>query len=1048
MASEQDENGAMISVRGLLESVPHLSFNDVSSLLQVGKASALDQPLDDREYLMEKTIQAAVDDENGLVGKSATKKFVKELRTDLQHPPGDSLAKDLRFRKADGSGNSILNPRMGAAGQAYARTVEPKTVLPAVQPDPGLLFDTLMVRRTPQEHPAKLSSIAPYLAGVIIHDIFRTNHTDHAYSDTSSYLDLAPLYGSNEAELARVRLGKDGKLKPDCFSETRLLALPPGHGVLLVMFNRFHNSVAERLIAINEGGRFVHPQPQNKDEVDYVDDEEVFQTARLITCGLYVNIILGDYVRVILNLNRTNSTWRLDPRMDTGDGLAKGVGNQVSAEFNLVYRWHAIVSDRDDKWTQAESSKLFDGQSLEEISLEDLMKGLKRQEGEAQRLDPEHRTFGGFARSQDGYFNDDDLVRSLTESIDDCANAFGPRQVPAVLRAVEILGIRQARAWNLATLNEFRKHFFLKPHKVWTDITEDPETAAHLQHLYGHVDHVELYPGLVVEDAKSTMVPGSGLCPPYTISRALLADAVALTRGDRFHTTSYNARAVTNWGYAEAGYDELVDNGCVAYKLIQRAFPNHFHDDSAFVHYPLTVRRENERIFKETRGLREKAHLYDFGNARTAGTVWHFIDSADAMSSIFTRSDVFGLDLDLICRLLSPSTVHLQERTSTISQRLLRGPCYNLETLPPRLQEEMRDRLEHGMAQLLNRNHYALPGYNEVDVVHDLITPCCVRLAMQLFSIPTQGNSNGVDSITERDLDYVFATIYGSLIHFDRVTLTGMRHKSSTLVTRLRKTMLPQLHADWQEWRRSTPMDASSDDASTLFRRQVFSSMGKDFSSNDEDEAVVDTLFIATMVMAACLSMTLSSRLSGMLDAYLKQNKPEVSAWRDKASKTLAGADDTFSSLLYDLSKASSTAVSVRQVQQSTIIRLGPEEAMTVTPGDHLLISSRLISQNQQILGSGTSTMPVDLIIGPQDQHWQNLYRICEETIMKKLLGLKGLRPAKVWNGSRQQTSLKKVPAKTGQSGSRSREQSAYLDKAWTSLWPVPTSSMVDFDGE
>lgn len=38
------------------------------------------------------------------------------------------------------------------------------------------------------------------------------------------------------------------------------------------------------------------------------------------------------------------------------------------------------------------------------------------------------------------------------------------------------------------------------------------------------------------EDTKPPM-PGAGMCPGYTISRAILADAVALTRGDRFLTT-------------------------------------------------------------------------------------------------------------------------------------------------------------------------------------------------------------------------------------------------------------------------------------------------------------------------------------------------------------------------------------------------------------------------------------------------------------------------------------------------------------------------------
>jgi hypothetical protein len=38
----------------------------------------------------------------------------------------------------------------------------------------------------------------------------------------------------------------------------------------------------------------------------------------LITSGLYINIILTDYVRTIIGLNRTNSTWTLDPRAEMG----------------------------------------------------------------------------------------------------------------------------------------------------------------------------------------------------------------------------------------------------------------------------------------------------------------------------------------------------------------------------------------------------------------------------------------------------------------------------------------------------------------------------------------------------------------------------------------------------------------------------------------------------------------------------------------------------------------------------------------------------------
>lgn len=100
------------------------------------------------------------------------------------------------------------------------------------------------------------------------------------------------------------------------------------------------------------------------------------------------------------------------------------------------------------------------------------------------------------------------------------------------------MGIDQARSWNVGSLNEFRKFFDLKPYERFEDINSNKEVAEALRHLYGHPDFVELYPGIVAEEAKEPMVPGVGIAPTYTISRAVLSDAVALVRGDRFYTVS------------------------------------------------------------------------------------------------------------------------------------------------------------------------------------------------------------------------------------------------------------------------------------------------------------------------------------------------------------------------------------------------------------------------------------------------------------------------------------------------------------------------------
>lgn len=303
--------------------------------------------------------------------------------------------------------------------------------------------------------------------------------------------------------------------------------------------------MVEQLALVNDSGRFNKPKEgQIKSEAKY--DNDLFQTGRLITCGLYINCILKDYVRTILNLNRTDSAWDLDPRA-SGDGSlfggdkSRSVGNQVSAEFNLVYRWHAAVSERDDKWTQQEYKRLIPDKNPTDVGVDELLDRLGRW-GAGLSANPQERPFANLSRREDGSLSDDELVEILADSVEDVAGAFGANKVPQILRSVEILGINQARSWNLATLNEFRDFFGLTKHETFESINKDTHVADQLKHLYEHPDFVELYPGLVVEDAKDPQA-GSGLCPSYTVSRAILSDAVALVRGDRFYMVSFDHEA-------------------------------------------------------------------------------------------------------------------------------------------------------------------------------------------------------------------------------------------------------------------------------------------------------------------------------------------------------------------------------------------------------------------------------------------------------------------------------------------------------------------------
>ena len=228
-----------------------------------------------------------------------------------------------------------------------------------------------------------------------------------------------------------MRTFKEGKIKPDCFAEERLLAFPPSCGVMLIMLNRFHNHVVEQMALINEGGRFTKPSEKlegaSAETAWKKYDNDLFQTGRLVTCGLYINITLYDYLRTIVNLNRTNSTWTLDPRLDkpknfTSDGTPRGVGNQVSAEFSLSYRWHSCIGQTDEAWTENVYQELF-GKAPEEVSMKELMIGLGKYDHELPQ-DPIKRPFAHLKRGEDGKFDDGDLARIFQEGVEQVSGKF------------------------------------------------------------------------------------------------------------------------------------------------------------------------------------------------------------------------------------------------------------------------------------------------------------------------------------------------------------------------------------------------------------------------------------------------------------------------------------------------------------------------------------------------------------------------------------------------------------------------------------------------
>jgi hypothetical protein len=218
-------------------------------------------------------------------------------------------------------------------------------------------------------------------------------------------------------------------------------------------------------------------------------DEHLFQTARLVTCGLYVQIVLNDYLRTILNLQRVETSWNLDPRVDVGNVLGttnieKATGNQVSVEFNLIYRWHSAISMKGERWLNKHLSNICPGAPLENLTMDQLRDGM-RSFASNTPADPGLRTFAHLSRDARGCFGDSDLVRILTEATEDVAASFGPRHVPIALKVIEVMGIQQAREWGVASLNETRAFFGMVPHRTFSDINSDPGMSSPLPMVCG-----------------------------------------------------------------------------------------------------------------------------------------------------------------------------------------------------------------------------------------------------------------------------------------------------------------------------------------------------------------------------------------------------------------------------------------------------------------------------------------------------------------------------------------------------------------------------------
>ncbi|GAB1211644.1 hypothetical protein ATERTT37_000768 [Aspergillus terreus] len=1007
----------------LFQDLRSFGFKDFGTLKEVIATKAKGEHVDDKTMVMERIIQLV----SGLPANSKSRTelthlFLDQLWESLPHPPLSYMGSDYAYRSADGSNNNPTLPWLGAANTPYARSIAPLTIQPGGLPDAGLVFDSLFARDKFRPHPNKVSSVFFDWASLIIHDIFQTDHQNPNINKTSGYLDLSILYGDVKEEQDLVRTHKDGKLKPDAFSEPRLQAFPATCCVLLVMLNRFHNHVVEQLAEINENGRFTKPSPdlpEDKAKAAWEKyDEDLFQTGRLITCGLYINITLYDYLRTIVNLNRVNSTWCLDPRaqMEGSSSTPSGLGNQCSVEFNLAYRWHSAISANDEKWTEQVYQDLM-GKPAEEVSVEELLGGLMKY-GRSLEKDPSKRTFAGLQRQADGTFKDEELVEILTNAVEDVAGSFGARHVPKALKAVEVLGINQARQWNVGSLNEFRKFFDLKPYESFEEINSDPDVADALRNLYEHPDYVELYPGIVAEEAKEPMIPGVGIAPTYTISRAVLSDAVALVRGDRHYTIDYNPRNLTNWGYNECRYDLSINQGCVFYKLATRAFPNWFKPDSIYAHYPMTIPSENRNIMKN---LGRESHYS-----------WERPKFTPPQVNLVSYPNVkLALEQEKQFRVIWSGNTPLRPAKG--------GDDFWSKALNnDEWRKNIKEFYEDMTIKLLNEKSCKLGGIRQIDITRDLGNLAPVHFASKVFSLPLKTKQNSKGVFTEHEMFMIMAVVFTSVFFDVDPTKSFPLHFASRAVSQqLGSAIESHVKSIGHPGFLSAIIDSFRDDDNVLkeYGDQLIKKL------LDSGLGVSDVTYSQILPTAVSMVHNQARMFTHIVDYYVTEGKKHLPEINRLAKETTPEADEKLTRYCLEAFRLFGTFGSYREAQTDFTVNDG-SGPVDIKQGDKVFVGAVKANRDPSVFPDPDEVRldrPLDSYIqfglGPHAGLGKEATLLALTAMLRVVGRLDNLRPAPGPQGQ-----LKKIPREGG--------YYVYLREDWGSYSPFPTTFKVHFDGE
>lgn len=306
--------------------------------------------------------------------------------------------------------------------------------------------------------------------------------------------------------------------------------------------------------------------------------------------------------------------------------------------------------------------------------------------------------------------------------------------------------------------SRFRRYLNLKAYDSFEDWNPDKETARAAELLYGHIDNLELYPGLMAEVTKPAM-PGSGVCPGHTTGRGILDDAVSLVRGDRFLSYDFNSSTLTNWGVAKLGDLPPGAYGGMLPKLLFTGLPAAFTGTSSYALMPFYTPQAAAGILKTNKVIEK----YDLERPRSDQVIVS-VQTQEGCKKVFEDRENFRVMYQAAIRnctdghdfMIGWDEAKKHDHRSSILHKVFFEDGF---------EANITKFFSTNVAHLIKQSSLKFPGSKRsIDIVRDVTNVTPILWLAERFAIPlkTEHTPNGLLAVPELFDIYLVLFMYQS----------------------------------------------------------------------------------------------------------------------------------------------------------------------------------------------------------------------------------------------------------------------------------------------